>query len=95
MSFMPISYITIFLPISLAAVVTVMYEMGINDISTYPSLHTQHFLKMFLDLYNTWCIYERYNFQKRQQEDNETIDQYVTALRTLNCSHMLVWNRCR
>ncbi|XP_062517054.1 uncharacterized protein LOC134192312 [Corticium candelabrum] len=28
-------------------------------------------------------IYKRYNFQKRQQEDNETIDQYVTALRTL------------
>ena len=25
--------------------------MGINDISTYPSLHTHHFLKMFLDLY--------------------------------------------
>ena len=24
--------------------------MGINDISTYPSLHTHHFLKMFLDL---------------------------------------------
>ena len=41
-----------FLPISLAAVVNVMSEMGINDISTYPSLHTHHFLKMFLD----FCI---------------------------------------
>ena len=50
MSFMPISYVTISLPISLAAVVNVTNEMGINDISTYPSLHTHHFLKMFLDL---------------------------------------------
>ena len=31
----------------------------------------------------TNTIYERYNFQRRQQEDNEAIDQYVTALRTL------------
>ena len=55
MSFMPISYITLFLPISVAAVVNVMYEMDINDISTYPSLHTHHFLKMFLDLYAMGC----------------------------------------
>ena len=31
----------------------------------------------------TNTIYERYNFQKRQQDGSETIDQYVTALRTL------------
>ena len=56
MLFMPIFYITIVLPILLATVVNVIYEMGINDISTYPSLHTHQFLKMFLDLFTYTCL---------------------------------------
>ena len=32
---------------------------------------------------DTNTIYESYNFQRRPQEANEAIDQYVTALRTL------------
>ena len=56
MLFMPITYITIFLTLLLAAVVNVIYEMGINDVSTYPSLQAHHFLKMYLDLFTSTCL---------------------------------------
>ena len=48
-----------------------------QDIQKVLDLMEEHFIG------ETNTIYERYNFQRRQQEDNEAIDQYVTALRTL------------
>ena len=48
-----------------------------QDIQKVLDLMEEHFIE------ETNTIYERYNFQKRQQKDSATIDQYVTALKTL------------
>ena len=61
---MPISYITFTTAASDIGKKSVMLEMGMNDICTYPFLHTHHFLKMFLDLFHTF-LDENDSFSKR------------------------------
>ena len=73
------TFITCIGPDALEVYNTLLFETPADaqDIQKVLGLMEEHFIG------ETNMIHERYNFQRRQQEDNEAIDQYVTALRTL------------